>query len=98
MVVGEPYHLWVIEGPEWIKRELPVEGTGLNTLIVDDLSPYRIRKVRILNGAHTAMTPLAYLYGLSTVEETVNHEEIGQFIKEMIAEEITPALKGRKQS
>ena len=96
MVVGEPYHLWVIEGPEWIKRELPVEGTGLNTLIVDDLSPYRIRKVRILNGAHTAMTPLAYLYGLSTVEETVNHEEIGRFIKEMIAEEITPALKGTK--
>jgi tagaturonate reductase len=96
MVVGEQYHLWVIEGPEWIKNELKVEGTGLNTLIVNDLSPYRIRKVRILNGAHTAMTPVAYLYGLSTVEESVNHEEIGMFIKEMIAEEIIPTLEGSK--
>ncbi|GAA3330142.1 hypothetical protein GCM10020331_081490 [Ectobacillus funiculus] len=47
MVVGEQYHLWVIEGPDWIKDELPVAGTGLNTLIVDDLTPYRVRKVRI---------------------------------------------------
>lgn len=96
IVVGEQYHLWVIEGPDWIKNELKVEGTGLNTLIVNDLSPYRIRKVRILNGAHTAMTPVAYLYGLSTVEESVNHEEIGMFIKEMIAEEIIPTLEGSK--
>ncbi|MEC1523343.1 tagaturonate reductase [Neobacillus niacini] len=96
MVVGEPYHLWVIEGPEWIKNELKVEGTGLNTLIVDDLTPYRIRKVRILNGTHTAMTPVAYLYGLNTVEESVNHEEVGVFIKEIITEEIIPTLEGSR--
>ncbi|MFJ5762469.1 tagaturonate reductase [Neobacillus sp. NPDC093182] len=96
MVVGEQYHLWVIEGPEWIKNELKVEGTGLNTLIVDDLTPYRVRKVRILNGAHTAMTPVAFLYGLSTVEESINNEEVGMFIKEMIAEEIIPTLGGSK--
>jgi tagaturonate reductase len=97
MVVGEQYHLWVIEGPEWIKNELKVEGTGLNTLIVDDLTPYRVRKVRILNGAHTAMTPVAYLSGLSTVEESVNNEEIGRFIREMIEEEIIPTLEGPKE-
>ncbi|MFL6557524.1 MAG: tagaturonate reductase [Bacillus sp. (in: firmicutes)] len=96
MVVGEPYHLWVIEGPEWIKDELKVEGTGLNTLIVDDLTPYRVRKVRILNGVHTAMTPVAYLYGLSTVEDSVNNEEIGRFIREMIEKEIIPTLEGPK--
>ncbi|WHY02781.1 tagaturonate reductase [Neobacillus sp. DY30] len=96
MVVGEPYHLWVIEGPEWIKNELKVEGTGLNTLIVDDLTPYRIRKVRILNGTHTAMTPVAYLYGLNTVEDSINHEEVGMFIKKMITEEIIPTLEGSK--
>lgn len=96
MVVGEHYHLWVIEGPEWLKNELPVEGTGLNTLIVEDLSPYRVRKVRILNGAHTAMTPVAYLYGLDTVEETVNHVETGQFVKELIEKEIISTLEGSK--
>jgi tagaturonate reductase len=92
MVVGEQYHLWVIEGPEWLKDELPVEGTGLNTLIVDDLTPYRVRKVRILNGTHTAMTPVAYLYGLETVEEAVNDGEVGLFVKELIEEEIIPIL------
>ncbi|WP_053362947.1 tagaturonate reductase [Bacillus sp. FJAT-27251] len=97
MVVGEQYHLWVIEGPQWIKEELPVEGTGLNTLIVDDLAPYRTRKVRILNGAHTAMTPVAYLYGLETVEETLKHPEVGRFIKELIHEEIIPTLGGSRE-
>jgi tagaturonate reductase len=97
MVVGEQYHLWVIEGPEWIKDELPVEGTGLNTLVVDDLTPYRVRKVRILNGAHTAMTPVAYLYGLDTVEESVNDSEIGPFIKELIEEEIIQTLDGPRE-
>jgi tagaturonate reductase len=96
MVVGEPYHLWVIEGPEWLKQELPIEGTGLNIHIVQDLTPYRTRKVRILNGAHTAMTPIAYLSGLNTVEEAVNHEEIGLFVRKLIEEEIIPTLEGEK--
>ncbi|PFO06872.1 altronate oxidoreductase [Bacillus sp. AFS076308] len=94
MVVGEQYHLWAIEGPDSLKQELPVAGTGLNTLIVDDLTPFRTRKVRILNGAHTAMTPVAYLSGLDTVEEAVNDPEIGLFIKELIAEEIIPTFEG----
>ncbi|MBT2654605.1 tagaturonate reductase [Bacillus sp. ISL-18] len=94
MVVGEQYHLWVIEGPEYIKHELPVEGTGLNTIVVKDLTPFRTRKVRILNGAHTAMTPIAYLSGLDTVEEAVSDKEVGLFIRELITEEIIPTLEG----
>lgn len=94
MVVGEQYHLWVIEGPEWIKHELPFSGTGLNTMIVKDLTPFRTRKVRILNGAHTAMTPIAYLSGLETVEDAVSDKEVGSFIRELIREEIIPTLKG----
>ncbi|MEH7304622.1 tagaturonate reductase [Neobacillus drentensis] len=94
MVVGEQYHLWVIEGPEFIKHVLPVEGTGLNTMVVKDLTPFRTRKVRILNGAHTAMTPVAYLSGLETVEEAVIDNEVGLFIRELITEEIVPTLEG----
>ncbi|MCM3728051.1 tagaturonate reductase [Neobacillus cucumis] len=94
MVVGEQYHLWAIEGPESLKQELPVAGTGLNTLIVDDLTPFRTRKVRILNGAHTSMTPVAYLSGLDTVEEAVNDPEIGLFIRELIEDEIIPTFDG----
>ncbi|MEH7095849.1 tagaturonate reductase [Neobacillus vireti] len=92
VVIGELFHLWVIEGPQWIKDEFPAHLAGLNTLFVDDLTPYRTRKVRILNGAHTAMTPVSYLYGLDTVAEAVDHPVVGSFIKELIFEEIIPTL------
>lgn len=92
VVVGEQYHLWVIEGPQWLKKELPAHLAGLNVLIVDDMTPYRTRKVRILNGAHTALTPVAYLYGLDTVGQAVEHEVMGAFIQSLIREEIIPTL------
>lgn len=97
MVVGEPYHLWVIKGPNWLKKELPIQGTGLNIVIVEDLSLYRIRKVRILNGAHTAMTPAAYLFGLETVEEAVLHDQVGLLVRELILEEILPTIAGTRE-
>jgi len=90
--VGEIFHLWVIEGPESIKEELPIEKAGLNVKVVDDMTPYRTRKVRILNGPHTAMVPVAYLYGLETVGESVEHEVIGKFVHDVIYEEIVETL------
>lgn len=90
--VGEQFHLWVIEGPMWIKDELPVEKAGLNVKFVEDVTPYRTRKVRILNGTHTAMVPVAYLYGINTVAEAVEHEVIGKFIKGVLYDEIIPTL------
>jgi tagaturonate reductase len=92
VVAAEPYHIWVIEGPDWIKEEFPAHLAGLNTIFTDDMSPYRTRKVRILNGTHTAMTPVAYLYGLNTVSDSVEHVVIGNYIKELIHEEIIPTL------
>ncbi|MGZ4160436.1 MAG: tagaturonate reductase, partial [Neobacillus sp.] len=93
VVVGEQFHLWVIEGPQWIREEFPAQMAGLNTLFVDDMTPYRTRKVRILNGAHTAMTHVSYLYGLNTVAEAIEHQIIGNFVKELIFEEIIPTLE-----
>ncbi|WP_220459926.1 tagaturonate reductase [Niallia taxi] len=92
VVVGEQYHLWVIEGPAWLKAELPVEEAGLNTLIVDDMTPFRSRKVRILNGAHTAMTPISYLCKKETVGEAMLDGQIGEFVRELIFNEIIPTL------
>ena len=92
VVVSEQYHLWVIEGPTWIRDEFPVHLAGLNTIFVEDMTPFRTRKVRILNGAHTAMTPVAYLMGVNTVAEAIKHGMIGQFIGELIDEEIIPTL------
>jgi tagaturonate reductase len=92
LVIGEQYHLWVIEGPQSITEEFPAHLAGLNTLVVDDLTPYRTIKVRILNGAHTAMTPVSYLYGINTVAQAIEDKLTGQFVKELIYDEIIPTL------
>ncbi|MBX2966314.1 MAG: tagaturonate reductase [Cyclobacteriaceae bacterium] len=92
IVTAEPFHLWVIEAPERLRELLPAHKAGLDVKFVSDQSPYRTRKVRILNGAHTAMVPVAYLHGVRTVREAVDDTYIGRFIRETIAEEIIPTL------
>lgn len=90
--VGEHFHLFIIEGPKWIENEFPASKAGLNIKFVDAMAPYRTRKVRILNGSHTSLVPVSYLYGLNTVAESVDHEVIGKFIKDTIYNEIIPTL------
>jgi tagaturonate reductase len=90
--VGEHFHLFIIEGPKWIENEFPASKAGLNIKFVDAMAPYRTRKVRILNGSHTSLVPVSYLYGLNTVAESVDHEVIGKFIKDTIYKEIIPTL------
>lgn len=92
VVKAEPFHLWVIEGPESVRTKFPVDKAGLQVKFVKDLTPYRTRKVRILNGAHTALVPVAYLEGLRTVREGVDHKTTGTFIRNVIFEEIIPTL------
>ncbi|MFS0643606.1 tagaturonate reductase [Siminovitchia sp. 179-K 8D1 HS] len=92
IVVGEQYHLWAIEGPESLKEEFPAEAAGLNVKVVKDLAPFRESKVYILNGAHTGMTPVAYLYGIDTVGEAMENIVVRRFIEGLIFEEVIPAL------
>lgn len=93
LIEAEQYHSWVIEAPESLADEFPVHKTNLNVRIVDDVEHYREVKVRILNGAHTSMTPLGYLLGLETVRQAVEHPQLGEFIRELIYAEIIPAFK-----
>lgn len=93
ITTGEYFYLFVIQGPKDIlTRELKLEGLNLNILIVEDLKPYKMRKVGILNGAHTAMVPVSYLYGIDTVREAMENDDIRNFIELAIDEEIIPAL------
>jgi len=93
LVSAEPFHLWVIEAPAFVQDEFPAGKAGLSVKYVDDLTPYRTQKVRILNGAHTALTPVAYLHGLRTVKESVDNGVTGEFIRKAIYEEIIPTLE-----
>lgn len=89
---SELFHLWVIEGPKEILTELPLDKTGLNIIVTDNLDMYRTRKVRILNGAHTAMIPYAMLEGIETVKDCMEDENMSAFVKRCVFEEIVPTL------
>ncbi len=92
LVVGEPYLSWVIEAPESLRHEFPIDRTNLNIKIVADVNPYRATKVRILNGLHTAMVMLGYLMGLRSVRECIEHPDLAQFLQDTVHEEIIPSL------
>lgn len=89
---SELFHLWVIEGPDFLKEEFPFEKAGLNIIVTPDLERYRTRKVRILNGAHTSMIPYALLSGIETVGDCMQDETMSTFVKQCVYEEIIPTL------
>ena len=92
LVAAEYYYLFVIEGPAWLADELKLAGAKLNIRLVDDITPYKKRKVGILNGGHTALVPVALLAGLETVGAAINDEQVGGYLADTLAQEIIPAL------
>lgn len=89
---AEHFYLFVIQGPKSLATELRLDQYPLNVLIVDDIKPYKERKVAILNGAHTALVPVAYQAGLDTVGESMNDKDICAFVEKAIYQEIIPVL------
>ncbi len=89
---GEIFGFWVIEGPQSIKDELPVDKANLPILITDNHKPYKQRKVRILNGAHTSFVLGAYLAGQDIVRDCMNDDVIAGFMNQTIYDEIIPTL------
>ena len=90
--VGECFGVWIIEGPEWLEDKLPFKAAGLNVHVVPDVTPYKKRKVRILNGAHTGFVLGAYLAGFDIVRDCMHDEVIKGFMNKMLNEEIIPTL------
>ena len=91
MVEAEPYHLWVIEGMGDKKDLLPLDKYGYNVIFTDDYMPYKIRKVRILNGAHTMSVMAAHMCGFETVLDMMNDDVFERYIKKGLFEEIIPS-------
>ena len=92
MTCGELFHFLAIEGDSDINDFLPFAKAGLNVIVAPDISPYRLRKVRILNGAHTASVPAAFLAGVNTVDGMMKDDLLYKFIYSMIFDEIIPAI------
>ncbi|HBW0110762.1 TPA: tagaturonate reductase [Klebsiella aerogenes] len=89
---AEYFWLFVIQGPQTLAKKLRLDRCPLNIRIVDDIRPYKERKVAILNGAHTALVPVAWLCGVDTVGEAMQDEVIRHYVQQTISEEIIPAL------
>ena len=92
LVTAEYYHLLLIQGPAKVAEMLKLHGSGLNIQLVDDIAPYKLRKVGILNGGHTAMVPVALLAGLNTVGQAMQDAQVSAFLKHVLFDEIIPAL------
>ena len=89
---AEVFGLWAIEGDSSILTELPFDRAGLPVLVTDDITPYKQRKVRILNGGHTSMVLAAYLAGQDIVRGCMEDPVIRGFLKKAVYEEIIPTL------
>ncbi len=92
VVKGEYFHVWAIGGDSSIAQKLPLDKAGYNVLFMDDIHDFRAKKVRILNGSHTAMVPVALQLGCETVMDAFNTPEVEQFINKMVATEVLPVI------
>jgi len=93
IAAGEPFALWVIEtnNPK-VAEEFPLDAANLPVIFTDNLEPYRERKVRILNGAHTASVLAAYLSNLDTVGEMMEDKTLRTFLEKIVYEELAPMV------
>lgn len=97
VVQAEIFHLWVIEKAEnmtceELRAEFPAEKAGLHVLIAESEKPYHERKVTLLNGPHTVLSPVAFLSGVNIVRDACNHEVIGKYIHKVQFEELMQTL------
>lgn len=92
IVTAEPFGLWVIESEKDISGELPLDQAGLPVIFTDNQKPYKQRKVRILNGAHTSFVLAAYLAGHDTVGQSMNDPLFLSFMRKTLHEEVIPTL------
>ena len=90
--VGEVFGVWNIEGPAWLEEQLPFKKAGVNCIVVPDVTPYKKRKVRILNGAHTGFVLGAYLGGYDIVRDCMHDDAVLGYMNKMLFEEILPIL------
>lgn len=92
LVVAEPYHLWAIEDDGQLEDVFPARASGLNVVYTQDLDSYNTRKVRVLNGAHTALVPLGWLRGHRTVDACLRDEGLQQYLQTFFREAVFPTL------
>lgn len=90
--IGEPFGLWVIESEKDISAELPFAKAELPVVFTDNVKPYKERKVRVLNGAHTARVLTSYLGGINIVRDMMHDRVFGKTVRQIVDIEIVPMV------
>ncbi len=90
LTVAEPFALWAIETDE---RAPLFAHPAIQRAA--DVGPYELRKVRILNGAHTALVSKAMPLGIATVREALEDAAVGPWLRRLLTEEVVPTIDGR---
>jgi len=90
LTVTEPHCLWAVEAdPGALRAALAIDAAPTVTF-ASDIAFYSERKLRLLNGAHTALAPLALLAGVPTVREAAEHPRLGPLLHRILFEELVP--------
>jgi len=97
VVQAEIFHLWIIEAPQSVAKEFPADKAGLHVLFVPSEAPYHERKVTLLNGPHTVLSPVAFLSGVNIVRDACQHPVIGKYIHRVMFDELMETLNLPKQ-
>lgn len=94
VVKGEYYHIWAIggKGYEKVHAALPLDRAGLHVLFMPSIKQFRDKKVRILNGSHTGLVPIALQLGCETVMDAFNTPDVNRFVNEMVEREVLPMI------
>ena len=94
LVCGEPFHFFVIETPAGfdLEKELPLKAAGVNVVYTPDMQPYRTRKVRFLNAAHTSIVYWGLERGFEEVAQVVADKEGNAFLRKILFEEVYPTV------
>jgi len=91
LTITEPYALWAIEAdPATLRDAFPIDGASDAVMFASDIGMYRERKLRLLNGLHTALAPLALLAGVPTVRAAAAHPRLGPFLERVLFDELVP--------
>jgi len=88
--IGEPFGLWAIEKKGRIGDYIHEGHHNIDVVLTEDIFYYKKRKVRVLNGSHTNMVPMALWHGKSTVADVMKDESLCHFVRETLDKEIVP--------
>ncbi len=92
LTMSEVYRLWAIEGDEKVAAVLSFASVDPGVIITPDITVFKELKLRLLNGTHSLSCGVAFLAGITSVKEAMDHPVVSAFIKNLMTEEIAKAI------